>query len=215
MKLLRRGNSDDSDASTKPSTPVEDAGSKVSLGKGKPTPKRRDAEARRRGPVAPAPMNSKEARARKKATKGTKEDRKAQSAERRAAATLRRERMAAGDDKYLLPRDKGPVRAYVRDLIDSRRNLVGMFMPAALILIVTMFVSPAVQFIVTFAMLIMMVFMVGEGIYLGKMVNKRVRERFPDSIDGGFKLGWYGFTRASQIKKMRLPKPRVKPGDAV
>ena len=160
-------------------------------------------------------MTSKEARARKKATKGTKEDRKVQSAERRAAATLRRERMAAGDDKYLLPRDKGPVRAYVRDLIDSRRNLVGMFMPAALILIVTMFVSPAVQFIVTFAMLIMMIFMVGEGVYLGKMVNKRVRERFPESTDGGFKLGWYGFTRASQIKKMRLPKPRVKPGDAV
>ena len=36
--------------------------------------------------------------------------------------------MLAGEDEYLLPRDKGPVRAYVRDFIDARRNLVGLFM---------------------------------------------------------------------------------------
>ena len=218
MKLLRRGEDDNSDQTTEASVSVDDDSSKVSLGKGRPTPKRRDAEARKRGPVAPAPLTSKEARARRKTVKGpkgTKEERKLAAAARREAAATRRERMAAGDDKYLLPRDKGPVRAFVRDIIDSRRNLVGMFMPLALVLIVTMFISPVLQFIVTFAMLVMMLFMIGEGVYLGKMVNKRVAERFPDSPDGGFKLGWYAFTRASQIKKMRLPKPRVKPGDAV
>ncbi|NMN94844.1 DUF3043 domain-containing protein [Antrihabitans stalactiti] len=215
MKLLRRGDDDNSDQTTDASVSVDDDSAKVSLGKGRPTPKRRDAEARKRGPVAPAPLTSKEARARRKTVKGTKEDRKVAAAARREAAATRRERMAAGDDAYLLPRDKGPVRAFVRDIIDSRRNLVGMFMPLALVLIVTMFISPLLQFIVTFAMLVMMLFMIGEGVYLGKMVNKRVAERFPDSPDGGFKLGWYAFTRASQIKKMRLPKPRVKPGDAV
>ena len=215
MKLLRRGEDDNSDQTTDASVSVDDDSAKVSLGKGRPTPKRRDAEARKRGPVAPAPLTSKEARARRKTVKGTKEDRKVAAAARREAAATRRERMAAGDDAYLLPRDKGPVRAFVRDIIDSRRNLVGMFMPLALVLIVTMFISPLLQFIVTFAMLVMMLFMIGEGVYLGKMVNKRVAERFPDSPDGGFKLGWYAFTRASQIKKMRLPKPRVKPGDAV
>nr|WP_206071660.1 DUF3043 domain-containing protein [Antrihabitans stalactiti] len=213
--MLRRGDDDNSDQTTDASVSVDDDSAKVSLGKGRPTPKRRDAEARKRGPVAPAPLTSKEARARRKTVKGTKEDRKVAAAARREAAATRRERMAAGDDAYLLPRDKGPVRAFVRDIIDSRRNLVGMFMPLALVLIVTMFISPLLQFIVTFAMLVMMLFMIGEGVYLGKMVNKRVAERFPDSPDGGFKLGWYAFTRASQIKKMRLPKPRVKPGDAV
>jgi hypothetical protein len=214
VKLLRRGEDDNSDQTTDASVSDDDS-AKVSLGKGRPTTKRRDAEARKRGPVAPAPLTSKEARARRKTVKGTKEDRKVAAAARREAAATRRERMAAGDDAYLLPRDKGPVRAFVRDIIDSRRNLVGMFMPLALVLIVTMFISPLLQFIVTFAMLVMMLFMIGEGVYLGKMVNKRVAERFPDSPDGGFKLGWYAFTRASQIKKMRLPKPRVKPGDAV
>ncbi|MFC6012969.1 DUF3043 domain-containing protein [Nocardia lasii] len=184
-------------------------------GKGRPTPKRREAEGKRRGPVAPAPLTSKEARARRKATKGTKEDRKSAAADRRAAVQERRARMLAGEDKYLLPRDQGPVRAYVRDLVDARRNLVGLFMPMALVLILSMFVAPGLQTIVTLAMLVMMVFMIIEGFVLGKIVNNRVIERFPDTTDTGFKLGWYSFVRASQIRKMRAPKPRVGPGDAV
>lgn len=160
-------------------------------------------------------MTAKEARARKKANKGNKEERKVAAAERRANAQERRARMLAGDDKYLLPRDKGPVRAYVRDIIDARRNLVGLFMPLALVLIMAMFVSPELQAIITLAMLVMMVFMAVEGVYLGRLVNNRVRARFPDTADGGFKLGWYAFVRASQIRKLRAPKPRVGPGDAI
>ncbi|MFF0542244.1 DUF3043 domain-containing protein [Nocardia thailandica] len=184
-------------------------------GKGRPTPKRRDAEGKRRGPVAPAPMTAKEARARRKAAKGTKEERKVAAAERKAAVQDRRARMLAGEDKYLLPRDQGPVRAYVRDLVDARRNLVGLFMPMALVLILSMFVAPGLQTIVTLAMLVMMLFMIIEGFVLGKIINNRVRERFPDTTDGGMRLGWYAFVRASQIRKMRAPKPRVSPGDAV
>lgn len=218
MKLLRRGDSDNSDSSQPEKNtpdPVEKGAGATTVGKGRPTPKRKDAEGKRRGPVAPAPMTSKEARARRKANRGTKADRKAAAAERRQLANIRRAGMAAGDEKYLMPRDKGPVRAYVRDIIDSRRNLVGGFMPLALILIAVTFLLPPFASIGTLAMLIMMLFMAIEGVYLGKMVNRRVRERFPDSADGGWKLGWYAFSRASQIKKMRLPKPRVKPGDAV
>jgi hypothetical protein len=165
--------------------------------------------------VAPAPLTAKEARARRKATRGSKEERKIAAAERRATASERRARMLAGEDKYLLPRDKGPVRAYVRDIVDARRNLVGLFMPLALVLIMAMFVSPALQAIVTLAMLVMMLFMAAEGVWLGRKINSRVRERFPDTIDGGFKLGWYAFVRASQIRKLRAPKPRVRPGDAI
>lgn len=227
--MLRRGGSDESD---KPDVTVSEAvtdseapetghkvaeGGKVTEGKGRPTPKRRDAESRRRGPVAPAPMTSKEARERRKAARKSqsKEERKAESAKRRADANERRNRMLAGDEKYLLPRDRGPVRAYVRDLVDSRRNLVGLFMPLALVLIMTMFLGPVIQQYVTLAMFAMMVLMVIEGIYLGRLVNKKVRARYPDSTDGGFKLGWYAFVRASQIRKLRAPLPRVKAGEAV
>ncbi len=190
---------------------------KVTVGKGRPTPKRRDAEGRRRGPVAPAPTTAKEARERRKAARKSqsKEERKVAAAKRRADAAERRNRMLAGEEKYLLPRDRGPVRAYVRDLVDSRRNLVGLFMPLALVLIMSMFLGPVVQQYITLAMFVMMLLMVIEGIYLGRLVNKKVRQRFPDSTDGGFGLGWYAFVRASQIKKLRAPLPRVGPGDAV
>nr|WP_222638588.1 DUF3043 domain-containing protein [Rhodococcus sp. BP-316] len=187
----------------------------VSLGKGRPTPSRREAEGRRRGPVAPAPLTAKEARARRKATRGSKDERKAASAERRAKAADQRARMMAGEDKFLLPRDKGPVRAYARDLVDSRRNFVGLFMPMALILLVALFLSPEVQSIVTLALFIMMIFMGIDGYLLGRRVNNKVQDRFPETPDGGFKLGWYSFVRASQVRKMRAPKPRVGPGDAV
>lgn len=223
--MLRRGGSDDSD---KPEVSVPEApsgedtthaasSSKVTEGKGRPTPKRRDAEGKRRGPVAPAPLTAKEARARRKAARKSKskDERKAESAQRRADASERRNRMLAGEEKFLLPRDRGPVRAYVRDIVDSRRNLVGLFMPLALVLIMTMFLGPVIQQYVTLAMFVMMLLMVIEGIYLGRMVNKKVRARFPDSPDGGFGLGWYAFVRASQIRKLRAPLPRVKPGDAI
>ncbi|WP_431963414.1 DUF3043 domain-containing protein [Nocardia sp. bgisy134] len=223
MKLFRRGESSTTDA-TADTTADANGGSTaittkttppVTPGKGRPTPKRRDAEGKRRGPVAPAPLTAKEARARRKATRGTKEERKAASAERKLAVQDRRARMLAGEDKYLLPRDQGPVRAYVRDLVDARRNLVGLFMPMALVLIMSMFAAPGLQTIVTLAMLVMMLFMIIEGVILGRIVNNRVRERFPDTTDTGFRLGWYAFVRASQIRKMRAPKPRVSAGDAV
>ncbi|MFC8044384.1 DUF3043 domain-containing protein [Nocardia sp. NPDC057353] len=218
MKLFRRGESDTTDATavtTADASTEEAVQATATAGKGRPTPRRRDAEARKRGPVAPAPMTSKEARARRRATRGSKAERKVAAAERRAAAQDRRERMLAGEDKYLLPRDRGPVRAHVRDIVDARRNLVGLFMPMALVLILSMFAAPGLQTIVTLAMLVMMAFMIIEGVFLGRIVNNRVRERYPDTTDTGFKLGWYAFVRASQIRKMRAPKPRLTPGDPV
>ncbi|WP_460698063.1 DUF3043 domain-containing protein [Nocardia thraciensis] len=225
MKFLRRGDASKTDdlADRTSGAPADESGGSVdtpdrvaaTAGKGRPTPKRRDAEGKRRGPVAPAPLTAKEARARRKATRGNRAERKAAAADRRAAAADRRARMLAGEDKYLLPRDRGPVRAYVRDLVDARRNLVGLFMPLALVLILTMFLTPAVQAYVTLAMLVMMVFMVGEGFLIGRTINKRVQERYPDDTSSSWSLGWYAFVRASQIRRMRAPKPRVSPGDSV
>ncbi|WP_436838599.1 DUF3043 domain-containing protein [Nocardia nova] len=222
VKFLRRGDASTTDDHADDTSTVSGddsatvaGGSALTAGKGRPTPKRRDAEGRRRGPVAPAPLTAKEARARRKAGRGNREERKAASADRRAAAADRRARMLAGEDKYLLPRDRGPVRAYVRDLVDARRNLVGLFMPLALVLILTMFLTPQVQAYVTLAMIVMMLFMVGEGFLIGRIINKRVAERYPDDTTSRWSLGWYAFVRASQIRRMRAPKPRVSAGDAV
>ena len=50
------------------------------------------------------------------------------------------ERMMAGDERYLLPRDRGKVRAYVRDLVDSRRNVAGILLPIAVLSFVILLV---------------------------------------------------------------------------
>lgn len=226
MKLFRRDQAGTTDATAESTADAHDdaavsmtkTGTATTPGKGRPTPKRREAQGNRRGPIAPAPLTAKEARARRKAAKGprgTRAERKAAAAERKLAMQERRAKMLAGEDKYLLPRDQGPVRAFVRDIVDARRNLAGLFMPMALVLILSMFAAPGLQTIVTLVMLVMMLFMAIEGVILGKLVNNRVVERFPDTTDTGIKLGWYAFVRASQIRRMRAPKPRVSPGDAV
>jgi hypothetical protein len=202
------------DAATEDSAPAK--GSKTTPGKGRPTPKRREAE-KRRGPVAPPPTTRSEARARKKELKNTlsKDEKKQLAAERRAKRLEQRERMMEGDEAYLMPRDKGPVRRYTRDIVVARRNFAGLFMPFAILLIVLMFMVPQAAALTNLILVAFVVLMAVDGFILGRLVNRRVAERYPDSQDGGFKLGWYAFTRAMQLRKMRAPKPSVSRGDEV
>ncbi len=186
--------------------------------KGRPTPKRREAE-RRRGPAGPAPLTAKEARARRKINKdGTKKsrtERKAESASRRSTIAERRELMMDGDDRYLHARDKGPERTFVRNYVDSRRHLLGLFMPLAIVMIVSLFLAPYIQSIVALMMLVMVAAMLIEGYFLSRRVHRLALERYPDLNDSRFSLGWYAFVRASQLRKMRTPRPQVSVGAEV
>ncbi|PIB73695.1 DUF3043 domain-containing protein [Mycolicibacterium brumae] len=190
---------------------------RVTPPKGRPTPKR---DQGRRGPVAPAPQNMSEARARRKQLKGpklSKEERKVARMQRRAQMDDRRSRMMAGEEKYLLPRDQGPVRRYVRDIVDSRRfSLLGLFMWAALAMLMIMFAMPQ-QFAVwgSTPMLALMLLMLGDALVLGRNVSRRVDEKFPDNTERKFRLGLYAAGRASQLRKMRAPKPMVNRGDVI
>jgi hypothetical protein len=182
-------------------------------GKGRPTPKRREAEGRKRGPVAPPPKTTREAMRR---ARGSKEERKAQAAKNKERRMQTRQRMLDGDEKYLMPRDRGPVKAYVRDLVDSKRNLLGLFMPLALVVVLSMFVQNfAVQQYATLASLVMLILMIVEGVINGRRFTRLARVKFPKENIRGASIGWYAFVRASQIRKLRAPKPRVSPGDAV
>lgn len=181
--------------------------------KGRPTPKRKEAEGKRRGPVAPPPRTMREAMKRnrelRKSNPTSKED-------RRRAAKERQERMAAGDDRYLLPRDKGPVKAYVRDLVDSRRHFLGAFMPLAILVFIVLLVPyPVIQQYVTLLCMVALAVMAIEGYFNGRRIARLAREKFPKENISGRSLGWYAFVRASQIRKLRMPKPRVKVGEAV
>ncbi len=43
--------------------------------------------------------------------------------------------MKTGDERYLPPRDKGPVRRFIRDFVDSRFSFIELMVP---LLVVTM-----------------------------------------------------------------------------
>jgi hypothetical protein len=227
VKLLGRKKGHEEGAE-EPTTP-DDAASSVATPsratrktdpKGRPTPKRTDAARRgaRKGPVAPAPMTASEARARRKSLAGPKlsrEERRAERVTSRARMTDRRERMMAGDEEYLLPRDKGPIRRYVRDVVDSRRNLLGLFMPSALALLFVSFAVPQVQFYMSPVMLGLMAVMGTDAFLLGRKVAKKVDAKFPTNTESHWKLGMYAAGRASQMRRMRTPRAQVERGSSV
>lgn len=183
--------------------------------KGRPTPKR-NAAAKRRGPVAPAPMTSAEARARRKSLAGPKlsrEERRAAKAERRERMSDRRERMLAGDESALLERDRGPVRRYVRDIVDARHNLLGLFMPVALGLMFIMMAAPQIQYYLSPAMMLLMVAMAVDGVLVARKVGRMVDAKFPENVESRWKLGLYAASRASTLRRMRAPRPQVRRGE--
>ncbi|HVT70363.1 MAG TPA: DUF3043 domain-containing protein [Trebonia sp.] len=187
--------------------------------KGRPTPKRSEARrSTRKGPIAPAPMTASEARARRKSLAGPKlsrEERRADKAAGRARMSDRRGRMMAGEEGYLLPRDQGPIRRYVRDVVDSRRNLLGLFMPSTLFLMFIMFGVPQLQLWMSPAMLVLMAVMSVDGLILGRKVSRLVDAKFPSNTEGRWKLGLYAASRASQMRRLRAPRPQVKHGASV
>jgi hypothetical protein len=225
VKLLGRRADDADDAEGSPESSPADSpaaeptpadAARTTAPKGRPTPKRSERN-KKRGPVAPAPMTTSEARQRRKQTREsmTKEERKAQKVARRAAMTERRERMASGEAAYLLPRDQGPIRHYVRDIVDSRRNVLGLFMPAAFFLLFLMLAAPKLQFYMSPLMLLLTIAMMVDGLLLARKVNRCVDAKFPDHAETRFKLGMYAVSRATQLRRSRVPRPRVERGAKV
>jgi hypothetical protein len=218
VKLLgrKKGNSDAVSTAPEEDVQASEERTRTTAPKGKPTPKRNQGK---RGPLPPAPMTAAEARRRRKemGAKLTREERKADKVARRADMAERREKMMAGEDAYLLPRDKGPVRRFVRDVVDSRRNVLGLFMPSALGLIFVMLAVPSVQVqrFLSPAMLVLVLIMVIDGFIVARKVNKLVDQKFPDNTESGRKLGFYAASRASQLRRMRAPRPQVNRGDKV
>lgn len=216
------GAGDPGDAPIGPGVDVATASSRsqTTAPKGRPTPKRDAADRRRgkRGPVAPAPMTTAEARARRKALAGPKlsrEERREAKAQRRERMADRREHMLAGDESYLLERDRGPVRRFVRDVVDARRNLLGLFMPTALGLLFVMMAVPQIQLYISPAMMLLMVAMAIDGVLVGRKAVKAVDAKFPENLESRFKLGLYAASRASQPRRMRAPRPQVRRGEKV
>lgn len=166
--------------------------------KGRPTPKRSEAQSQRRS-VASTPTN------RKEAAKQQRED-------RRRAMAKQREALASGDERYLPARDKGPVRKYARNFVDSRFCVAEFFLPmAVVILVLSMVQIPQLQNIALLLWLFVIVMIVVDSIGIAIRLKKQLNERHPDESKRGAVA--YALMRSLQMRRLRLPKPQVKRGE--
>lgn len=166
------------------------------VGKGRPTPTRAEQEAARKRPLV---ANTKEAKA----------QRKAEVASQRERARVG---MAAGEEKYLPAKDRGPQRKFARDYADAGWHLGELVMPLMILVIVIMILNITTLQIYAFTVLWAYVaFVIIDMIITGNRLKRAARRKFGAAkLERG--LGWYGAMRTMQMRWMRLPKPQVRRG---
>ena len=148
--------------------------------------------------MAPPPTNRKEA---------AKQLRAKQAADR-----ARGRKPSTVNERNLLPRDAGPVRRMVRDVVDSRRNIAGLLMPAAALSIGSFFtkdeqVLAAISgiFVATLAGVAL------DTVLLGALLRRHLKAAFPEEQKLGGHV-FYGALRSTVLRRLRMPKPQVERG---
>ncbi len=166
-------------------------------GKGRPTPSRKEAEAA--------------ARARAKTPRTRKELAAQQKLQRSESSAKMRQAMRTGDERYLPARDRGPVKHFIRDYVDSRFSFVELMIPVLLVTTVMAWSGSATVASYGNAILLgMLLLIVVDMLRLRSKLKREVATRFPDEPTKG--ITYYAVMRSLQMKFMRLPKSQVKIG---
>ncbi|WP_036563872.1 DUF3043 domain-containing protein [Nocardioides halotolerans] len=166
-------------------------------GKGRPTPTRKEAEAAAKARAKP-PRTRRGQAAAQRGVKGESSQRVRQG-------------MRNGEEKYLLPRDKGPVRRFIRDFVDSRFSFIELIIPLLVVTMVLGYSDNATLASAGNAILFGSILLViVDMVMLRFRLRRQLAARFPDQPVKG--TTYYAVTRAMQMKFMRLPKPQVKIG---
>lgn len=191
----RRSSTDSPDETPEQARARIEAEAEIERGKGRPTPSRKEAEAARKAALKPT------------------SDRKELARRKRRLRTEQREKvrkaMLTGDQKNLPTRDRGPVRAFCRDLVDSRYNVAEFLLPLlVLILVLSMIPSlVGVQFALWMATIVGTTV---DTMWLWARTRRELRARFPaDETRGALA---YTLLRSTQLRRLRLPKPQVRRG---
>jgi hypothetical protein len=164
--------------------------------KNRPTPKRREQEALNKRPLIVT-------------------DRKAagqqDKAARREAMAKQRAGMATGDERYLPERDKGPRRRFIRDTVDARWNIGEFMLPVMLIVLLLSFVKQTWALLLVFVLVYGLILVaIGDALLMWRRTRRKVEERFGSAQKGD---SWYAIMRAFQMRRTRMPKPRVARGE--
>lgn len=175
-----------------------DESGKTESGKGRPTPKRKESEsARKHGITVP---------------KDPKAARRASREREREARAKSRAGLMAGDPAYFPRRDAGPVKAQVRDYIDRRRTVGEYFVPFALaVLLMGLVNNPTFQTAVVYLWTGVLLLVVLDTILVGILLGRSLRKEFPEKSNRKGAVS-YGVLRALQLRRFRIPPPRIKAG---
>jgi hypothetical protein len=179
---------------------TNDGNGTSSEGKGRPTPKRKEAESKRKvSSLAPVV---------------TKDQKRASKALARQSRVAQRAAYLRGDESALPARDRGPARRYVRNFVDSRRSTGEYFLPIIfVVLILTLIPLPAVQIGAVALMYAVLILAVIDGFFLSRKIRKAIAIKFPGTSTKG--LGMYAWLRSTQMRRLRAPHPQVKVGDSI
>ena len=168
--------------------------------KGKPTPKRKEAEAKVKSSILSP-----------NATKADKKRLKEQARIRRAEA---RAAFMRGEESALPSRDKGPARRFVRNYVDSKRSIAEYFLVLIIVvLFLTIIPNPTIQLFSITLMYTAMLYAAVDGFLLSRRVKKIIAAKFPNETTRG--IGMYAWLRSTQMRRLRAPAPQVKVGAKV
>ena len=170
--------------------------------KGKPTPKRSEAQAARRQPIVQSTTVSSAPR--------TKEERVALREKQKVARDQSYEGLKRGDEKHLGARDKGPQRRYIRQYVDARRNLSEYFMPASFLLIILYYVAmtTGLAWLVLAMIVVLYLLILAVAVDLFMMWRKLKAQLVAKfgTVEKGTLM--YSTMRAAQLRRMRIPNPQ-------
>jgi hypothetical protein len=183
---------------TRPDPAEQSAASADAAGKkGRPTPTRKEAEAA--------------ARARAKVPRTRKEMAAAQKVSRSESSSNMRQAMRTGDERYLPTRDKGPVRRFIRDYVDSHFSFIEMMIPLMLVVLILGYSgNSTITTYANLAMLSVFLLIIVDLIRLRSKIRRELAKRFPGTSTHG--TTYYAVARSLQMRFMRLPKAKVKIG---
>jgi hypothetical protein len=123
----------------------------------------------------------------------------------------RRARQMAGDPAYLARRDQGPLRAFTRDYVDSRRmlsNFLLLLFPIAIL-------SEFVRFFVTVEITLVLLVLI-EGVFTGRRIMAMAGQRgIAPGRDKAVSIGVYAIMRSYFPRRWRIPRARVSYGEKI
>jgi cobalamin biosynthesis Mg chelatase CobN len=183
----------------------EDIRPAAETGKGRPTPKRSEANKGRYQSITGSRSSS-----RSSSSSGSSGS--SSSSGSRTDRSRRYEAMKRGEDWALNARDKGPEKKLVRNYIDSKRRISEYYMYALIVLLVALFArNKTISDYISPLVIVLIVLVVIDGLMIRNGIRKLIAARLPGSSTRGLTI--YGLMRALQIRRFRVPSPQVNPGD--